>query len=217
MFEAQIWKLGDKELPGAACWNAMARFLRGMQSANDYLTLNPRPGGGVTFDIDIEAIALAVKNYLDNAEDDPDLTKPEKNVALPSIKVYLYDAVMTIPKTYVHVSASDSGQYVWAEIGRFTATYKTSDNGFPTLIDIEKKTVNWPVCILTVMTATLPEDPSGTIYYYLSKDTRHHGDIIIPTIPHFMLDGYHKDEFRIRSIENGREFYYKPEDCEEKK
>ena len=216
MFESQIWKLGEKEIPGAACWNSMARFLTGMQSTSDFLTMNPRPGGGVNFDVNIEAIALAVKDYLDSTEDEPDLTKQEKKVAIPSIKVYLYDTVMTLPKTSVLVSASDSGQYVWVEIGRSTAAYKCSDNGFPAFIDKEKKTINWPVCILTVMTATSPEDTTGTIYYYLAKDTRHIGDIIIPTIPHFMLDGYHKDEFRIRSIENGREFYYKPEDCEEK-
>lgn len=220
MFEAQIWKLGEKELPGPACWNSMARFLQGMQSPNNYLILNTRPGGGVYFEVNIEAIMNAVQRMIESAEEqqdgDFDPTKANRKVVLPRRKVYLYNRTLTVPKQTITISGANAERYVWVQISKNAASYRKDDDGFPKFIDIANGCLNWPICILSIQKVNMPPDEKDLKpFYYVVKDDRHVGDIMIPTMPHFMLDGFAPSEFRVRVTSGADEYYYKPEDCED--
>lgn len=215
MFESQIQTIGERELPGMGCWNSMARFLRGFQSRNKYLILNSRPGGGCYFEIDIEAIAEFVKEYLEAQEEEEGLdptSTDDRKAKLPARTVYLHDR--RIPVHGKTVSVGASLMCVWVEIRKSSAHYQTGSE-FPALVSVSDSCLRWPVCTLRLVKMPVaPDETEANPTYYVCREDRHVGDICIPTMPHFWLDGF-GEGFAVRSASGAGEFYEKPEVCEQ--
>lgn len=179
MFESQIPVLAERELPGPNTWNSVARFLRGMESRIEFLTLNSRPGGGVYFDIDLNKL----RQFIEQLEG----------------KTIVEGNTFTLPTRYVKGALSGTAQgktitvlnetCVWIKISKraIDTAYKTGQDFPIEELDDVNRCIYWPIYSLYPHTRA-----DGT--KYIEVVIHHHGDIFILVPPYFLAPDYQPDK-----------------------
>ena len=165
MFEKQLPFLRDGELPGPKSWNNLIRFLRRIVSRSSRLVINERPGGG--FYLDLADADQAASETLPISFKG---TINGGNVNIAGGSVRLPDTTLSVSAASVSASGS---RCVFVCVTHSAASIQ-SDSSFPQLVDKYNQRLNIPLGIC-----------SSGIYTH-----RHVGDIIIPNMPYFWINGY---------------------------
>lgn len=164
-FEKQLPFLRDGELPGPASWNNLMMFLRRIVSRSPRLILNERPGGGIYIDLaDADQAASDVMSISFKG------TISGSNVVIAAGSVRLPDATLSVSSATVSASGS---RCVYVRVTRSAASIQSAGS-FPELIDRYNLRLNIPLGVCS----------SGTYTH------RHIGDIIIPNMPYFWINGF---------------------------
>lgn len=196
MFDEQFPLLKDNEMPSPKMWNEVALFIRGLQSRSEpYLVLNKRPGGGMYFDLDIDAIRDAARLSLWLSLDEELATW---SLSEGSIRI--------APSTVVSVAAA-SGQvtastYVWIEWNASTATVQTGGS-LPNLVNMTNRVCRTPIGRIDV------SDGVMTLTHLHPG-----GDICVYDRPWIFINGYTDDAAAFRATAaTGEETYITPRPC----
>lgn len=163
--EKQLPFLREGELPGPSYWNSVIRFLRRIKSRSPRLVINERPGGGIYIDLaDADQAASDVMSISFKG------TISGSNVVIAAGSVRLPDATLSVSSATVSASGS---RCVYVRVTRSAASIQSAGS-FPELIDRYNQRLNIPLGICS----------SGTYTH------RHVGDIIIPNMPFFWINGF---------------------------
>lgn len=163
--EKQLPFLREGELPGPTYWNSVIRFLRRIKSRSPRLLINERPGGGIYIDLaDADQAASETMNISFKG------TISGSNVVIAAGSVRLPDATLSVSSATVSASGS---RCVYVRVTRSAASIQSAGS-FPELIDRYNQRLNIPLGICS----------SGTYTH------RHVGDIIIPNMPFFWINGF---------------------------
>ena len=163
--EKQLPFLREGELPGPSYWNSVIRFLRRIKSRSPRLVINERPGGGIYIDLaDADQAAAETMNISFKG------TISGSNVVIAAGSVHLPDATLSVSSATVSASGS---RCVYVRVTRSAASIQSAGS-FPELIDRYNQRLNIPLGICS----------SGTYTH------RHVGDIIIPNMPFFWINGF---------------------------
>lgn len=164
MFEKQLPFLRpDGELPGPAYWNNVIRFLRRIKSRSSRLILNERPGGGFYLDLaDADQAASAAMDIAFKG-------------TVSGGKVTIAAGSVRLPGSTLSVSAStiSSNAHIYVRIKRSEASIQTGGS-FPSLVDAYNQELYVPLGVFS----------SGSYTH------KHIGDIIIPNMPYFWINGF---------------------------
>lgn len=164
-FEKQLPFLCEGELPGPEYWNSLVRFLRRIKSRSPRLVINERPGGGFYIDLDdADQAASETMNISFKG------TTSGSNVVIAAGSVRLPDVTLAVSSATVSASGS---RCVYVRVTRSAASIQSAGS-FPELIDRYNQRLNIPLGVCS----------SGTYSH------RHVGDIIIPTMPYFWINGF---------------------------
>ena len=163
--EKQLPFLREGELPGPSYWNSVIRFLRRIKSRSPRLVINERPGGGIYIDLaDADQAASEMMNISFKG------TISGSNVVIAAGSVRLPDVTLSVSSATVSASGS---RCVYVRVTRSAASIQSAGS-FPELIDRYNQRLNIPLGICS----------SGTYTH------RHVGDIIIPNMPFFWINGF---------------------------
>ena len=163
MFEKYLPYLKGRELPGPLYWNRLMWFLRRIMSRNPRLILNERPGGGIYIDLtDADQAASAAMDISFKG-------------TVSSGKVTIAAGSVRLPGSTLSVSAStiSSNAHIYVCIKRSEASIQTGGS-FPSLVDAYNQELYVPLGIFS----------SGSYTH------KHIGDIIIPNMPYFWINGF---------------------------
>lgn len=164
-FEKQLPFLREGELLGPEYWNILVRFLRRIKSRSPRLVINERPGGGIYIDLaDADQAASDVMSISFKG------TISGSNVVIAAGSVRLPDATLSVSSATVSASGS---RCVYVRVTRNAASIQSAGS-FPELIDRYNLRLNIPLGVCS----------SGTYTH------RHVGDIIIPNMPFFWINGF---------------------------
>jgi hypothetical protein len=165
MFEKQLPFLRPGELPGPKYWNSVIRFLRRIASRSSRLVLNERPGGGFYLDLaDADQAASAAMDISFKG------TVSSGNVVISAGSVRLPDATLSVSSSTISASGT---KCIFVRVTHGAASIQ-SDSSFPQLVDKYNQRLNIPLGVCS----------SGTYTH------RHVGDIIIPNMPYFWINGF---------------------------
>lgn len=164
-FEKQLPFLCEGELLGPEYWNSLVRVLRRIKSRSPRLVINERPGGGIYIDLDdADQAASDVMSISFKG------TISGSNVVIAAGSVRLPDATLSVSSATVSASGS---RCVYVRVTRSAASIQSAGS-FPELIDRYNQRLNIPLGVCS----------SGSYTH------RHVGDIIIPAMPYFWINGF---------------------------
>lgn len=194
-FAGRIKLLQPDELAGAAIYNDLARAIRHARPGSDYVKLSVSASGGMVIDLNF---ALLQRDLSVNAPFVTIVTGSHLTIA-PGM-VWLVDRKLATEK-YEDKKISGDLVVAWVEIKKTAAIIRTGKQ-FPDFVDAKNKQVNWPLAEIEL---------SGKHYIVTM---RHFGDIMIPTMPHALIDGYDGGKTMARMLINGVEVYLSTGDCD---
>jgi len=196
MFEGRIELLGKKELPGAVCYNALARALKYSRSESpNIIQLGVHASGGLTIKIGqslIEALSKTIVMPLDVSINDD-------YISVAGGTVHLVDRRLSVASR--EIDQMYEGMCIWVRITKLDAEIKYGGS-FPDATDISEERCNWPIAKILEVNDTY------------SVKQLHRGDIVVLAMPHCLISGY-STKLSARMLSNGKEKYIETGDCDE--
>lgn len=197
MFEGRIKTLEQDELPGAACYNPLARAIKFCRAMPPLLLLRISAEGGMVIDFDMANL----KKMLARPDMPFQCKVAKKKLLVTAGNVWLCDRTLVAGK--LEIKDLDGDLAVWVKFTKSAAQIKTGKD-FPPALDITEKECNWPIAFI--------EDDKGTFIVH----PRYEGDIVVLTMPHIFLSGYDDgEEPLMRICRNGNERYHTTTECED--
>jgi len=178
--------LQANQLPGAALWNALIRYLRGSKSVNELLLLNPaEDGDGVNYEVSeagIKRLAKIASNSYFQAELEKKgtatkLTIGEGLFVCPATVIEtaeVEDITLTgdLVRTYLHVTKSGAN---------YTHEIRVAQDGvIPNIYDPDGVSIN-------IRLGECFKDNGEWDYRYAT-----YGAVLLPTTPYMWLPNYSK-------------------------
>ena len=211
-----IRRLKDNEIAGADTINPMVRFILGMKSQSEYLTINPDGMGSVNFDLDAESLLKIAQTFISQQTDGLN-----------------FDFRCTIGGSTSH-SLSVSGGRVWfpqsgdvASISSYSHTLSSGDVGKMLYVRLTSKTSGTIVLdnavthtlqtgndeyrvTLPIATITRSGENYGVRYHHI-------GSFALLEEPFFWKDGYDKSayQFLVHRQDQNEERWVSASDCNE--
>ena len=195
MFEGRVQLLEHGELAGAALYNALARAVMYCGTTSPFLHVSVNATGGMMLDLDPVGLRLALGSDMPfSASIDGDRLNVLGGI------VWLCDRKLEVEKGWTDLDGSFK---IWVEIRKNQAKL-VKDKDFPAAVDVGELLCNWPV-------AEVEENKDKTF----TVVQRHHGDIVIMTMPHIFLPGFDAGKTLFRMCRNGNERYIEAGECED--
>lgn len=195
MFEGRIKLLQPNELAGAAIYNDLARASRHARPGSDFVIQYISASGGIVTDINVARL----KQEFGALNTTFQVNVFGKELKVAAGNVWLVDKKFAVKK---YIDPKIKGDWVtWVEIKKSSATIK-KEKKFPDFVDSKNQCVNWPLAEIRL---------EGAKYVIT---TRHVGDIMIPTMPHVMIDDFDGSQMMMRVLVNGVEKYLPIGDCD---
>ena len=197
MYEGRVKILQPNELPGAAVYNDLARAIRHARPGSDFILQYISASGGLVTDINISRL----KRELGGLDASFTATVSGSYLTIAAGMVWLVDRKLAVSK---YEDKKLIGDWVaWVEIKKSAAVIKAAKK-YPDFVDTKNKLVNWPLAEIRLVSKRY------TVF------TRHLGDIMIPTMPHVMIDGYDGSQMMTRMLVDGVEKYLPLGECNKK-
>ena len=180
-----ITPLKEHEIAGPQTINPLQKYVLGMHSLSEFLTLNPDGRGSVSFDLNFEALATSIIGLLGESGGinfDFRCTINDGTLYVSSGKVYLPFDVASI-SAYTHSLASgDSGKMIYARLTSKTSGEIVLSSGVTHTLQASNYRLTLPIA-----TITYTDGEWGITYHHL-------GAFALEEEPYFWISNYNKNE-----------------------
>ena len=180
-----IQPLKENEIAGAGTINPLQKYVLGMHSLSEFLTLNPDGRGSVSFDLNFEALAGSILGMLGESGGinfDFRCTINNDTLYVSSGKVFLPFDVATISAYTHNLSSGDSGKMVYARLTSKTSGAIEFSSGVTHTLQTGSNEYR---VTLPIATITLTDGAWGIKYHHI-------GAFSLAETPYFYISGYNK-------------------------
>ena len=195
MLSHNIRRLRDNEIAGADTVNPIVKFLLGMKSQSEYLTINPNGMGSVNFDFDAGSILRNVMEMMHAIDLDFSFkvtisgTSPTLHVAAGT--VYLPDHSVGISSYTHNLALADAEKMVYVRLNSASAGELVFDSAVTHTI----QTGGGSYRVTLPIAAVSHSGGSWQVTYH------HLGDIELVEMPYCYISGY--DRSKVQGLMHG--------------